>query len=70
MSFFTSTTVVHNHFAEGNQMQTYVLLGCGTKKLFHKSIDKFCFTSLTKSVTQNIRGVTERRCLTKGILSQ
>jgi len=22
-SFFTSTTVVHNHFAEGNQIQTY-----------------------------------------------
>jgi len=22
-SFFTSTTVVHNHFAEGSQIQTY-----------------------------------------------
>jgi len=34
------------------------------------SIDTFCFVALTKSVTQNIRGVTERHCLSKGILSQ
>jgi len=30
----------------------------------------FCFIALTKSVAQNIRGVTERHCLSKGILSQ
>jgi len=34
------------------------------------SIDTFCFVALTKSVTQNIRSVTERHCLSKGILSQ
>jgi len=30
----------------------------------------FCFIALTKSVTQNIRGVTERHYLSKAILSQ
>jgi len=29
----------------------------------------FCFIALTKSVTQNIGGVTERHCLQQGILS-
>jgi len=40
------------------------------KKFYHKTIDTFCFIALTKSVTQNLRGVTERRCPSKGILSQ
>jgi len=30
----------------------------------------FCFISPTKSVAQNITGITERHCLSKGILSQ
>jgi len=30
----------------------------------------FCFTALTKSVTPNFRGVTERHCPSKGILSR
>jgi len=34
------------------------------------SIDTFCFIALTKSVTQNIRGVTERHCLKKGMFFQ
>jgi len=29
-----------------------------------------CFIALTKSVTHNIRGATERHCLSKEILSQ
>ena len=33
-------------------------------------IDTFCFIALTKSVTQNIRGVTERHCLSTAILTQ
>jgi len=41
-----------------------------TNKNYHKSIDMFCFIAVTKSVAQNIRGVTERHCLSKGILSQ
>jgi len=40
------------------------------KKFYHKSIDTFCFIALTWSATQNIRGVTERHCLSKKILSQ
>ena len=36
------------------------------KKFYHKSIDTFCFIALTMSVTQNIRGATERHCLSKG----
>jgi len=36
--------------------------------LLRRSIDTFCFIALTKPITQNIRGVTERHCLTKGIL--
>jgi len=46
------------------------LLESRTKRIFLKSIDTFCFIALTKPVTQNIRGVTERHSLTKGILSQ
>jgi len=30
----------------------------------------FCFIALMKSITQNVRGVTERHCLSKRILSQ
>jgi len=37
-----------------------ILLESRTKKFYHKSIDRFCFIAPTKSVTQNIRGVTER----------
>jgi len=33
------------------------------KKFYHKSIDTFCFFAITKFVTQNIRGGTERHCL-------
>jgi len=69
-AFLTSTTVVLNHFAEGSQIQTYEFLESRTKKFYHKTIDTFCFIALTKSVTQNFRGVTERYCLSKGILSQ
>jgi len=39
-------------------------------KIFLKSTDKFCFIALTKSVTQYIRGATERHCLSKWIFSQ
>jgi len=46
-----------------------ILLESRTKN-YHKSIDTFCFIALTKSVTQIKRGVTERHCLSKGILSQ
>jgi len=45
-----------------------ILLESRTKKL--PQIDTFCFIALTKSVAQNNRGVTERHCLSKGILSQ
>jgi len=38
-------------------------------KNYHKSIDTFCFIALTESVTLIIRGVTERHCPSKGILS-
>jgi len=61
--FLTSTTVVLNHFAEGRQIQTYDFVREPHKNFYHRSIDTFCFTELTKSVTQNIRGVTERHCL-------
>jgi len=47
-----------------------ILLEIRTNKLYHNSIDMFCFIALTKSVAQNIRGVTERHCLSIGILSQ
>jgi len=39
-----------------------ILLERHTKKFYHKSIDTFCFIALTKSVTQNIRGATEKDC--------
>jgi len=68
--FLTSTTVVLNHFAEDSQMQTYDVVREAHKKIYHKSIDIFCFIALTRSATQNIGGVTERHCLSKKILSQ
>jgi len=40
------------------------------KKFYHKTIDAFCFIALTKSVTPNFRGVTERHCPSKGTLSR
>jgi len=61
--------VVLNHFAEGSQIQTYKFLE-PHKKIYHKTIDTFCFTPLTKSVTPNFRGVTERHCPSKRILSR
>jgi len=66
--FLTSTTVVFNHFAEGSQIQTYNFVREQHKKFYHKSTDTFCFIALTKSVTQNIRGVTETYYLSKGII--
>jgi len=57
--------VVVNHFAEGSHIQTYDFVREPNKKL-----PKVSFIALTKSVTQIIRGVTERHCLSKGILSQ
>jgi len=68
--FLTSATVVLNHFAEGSHIQTYNFVKRATqKKIYHKSIDTFCFVALTKSVSQNIRGVTQRHCPSR-ILSQ
>ena len=55
---------------KGAKSRPTILLVGRTKKIFHNSIDTFCFIALTKPVTQNVRGVTERHCLTKGILSQ
>jgi len=68
--FLTSTTEVLNHFAECSQILTYEFLESHTNKFYHKSINMFCFIALTMSVAQNIRGVTERHCLPKGILLQ
>jgi len=51
--------VVLNHFAEGSQIQIYNFVREPHKKFYHKSIDTFGFSALTKSVTQKIRGVTE-----------
>ena len=68
--FLTSTTVVLNHFAEGSHIQTYDFVREPHKKNYHKSIDTFFFIAPTKFVTQIIRGVTERHCPSKGILSQ
>jgi len=52
--------VVLNHFTEGNQIQTCSFVRGLHKKFYDLSTDKFCFIAMTKSVTQNIRGVTER----------
>ena len=68
--FLTSATVVLNYFAEGILIQTYEFLESRTKKFYYKTIDTFYFIALTKSVTHNFRGVTERYCPSKGILSQ
>ena len=63
--FLTFTTVVLNHFAEGSQIQAYNFVR-EPQKIYHKSIDTFCFIALTKSVTQNIRVVTESLSRAKG----
>ena len=55
---------------KGAKSKPKILLEGRTKFFFHMSIDAFCFIALTKPFTQNIKGVTERHCLTKGILSQ
>ena len=68
--FLTSTTVVLKHFAEGSQIQSYEFFVSRTKEFYHKTIDTFCFIVLTMSVTPNFRGVTERHCPSKGILSR
>jgi len=60
--------VVFNHFAERAKCRPTVLLDSRTNNFYHKSIDTFCFVALKKSVAQNIRGVTERHCVSKGIL--
>jgi len=54
----------------GSQIQTYNFVREPHKNVYRKSINTFCFIALTKSVTQSIRSVTERHCLSKGILSQ
>jgi len=51
--------VVLNHCAEGSQIQTDDFVREPHKNFYHKSPDTFCFIALTKSVTQNIRDVTE-----------
>jgi len=50
-------------------MQTFDSVRKPHKK-FTTSQLTFCFIALRESVTQNSRGVTERHCLSKGILSQ
>jgi len=55
---------------KGAKSRSTILLESRTKKFYHKSIDMLSFIALTKSVTQNIRGATERHCLSKEILSQ
>jgi len=57
--FFTSTTVVLNHFAEESQMQTTILLQSRTKNSNTSQLARF-FIAPTKSFSQDIRGVTER----------
>jgi len=59
--FLTSTTVVLNISLKGAKVRPTILLESCTENFYHKSIDTFCFLAPTKSVTQNIRGVTERR---------
>ena len=61
--------MVLNHFAEGSKIQTYEFLLSRTKK-FYKTSDTFCFIVVTMSVTPNFKGVPERHCLSKGILSR
>ena len=67
--FLTSTTVVLNHFAEGSQIHAYDFVTEPHKEFYHKSTNTISFIARTKSVAQNIKGVTERHCLSKGILS-
>jgi len=55
---------------KGAKSRPTILLESRTKIFYSKSIDTFCFIALTTSVTQNIRGVTERQCLSKEIVSQ
>jgi len=68
--FLTSATVILNHFPEGSQIQNYDFGRQQHKKFCDKSINTLYCIALAKSVTQNIRGVTEGNCLSKGILSQ
>jgi len=46
---------------KGAKSRPRILLESLTKMFYHKSID---------TVTQNLRGVTDRHCLSKAILSQ
>jgi len=55
---------------KGVKYRPMILFEGRTKSFYHKSIDTFCFIALTKSVTQNTRGVTGSHCLPKGIFSQ
>jgi len=55
---FSSTAVALSHFAEGSQILTYNFVR-PTKKFTTCQLTH-CFIALMKSVTQNIRGVTER----------
>jgi len=50
---------------KGAKSRSTILLESRTKKFYHKSSDMLSFIALTKSVTQNIRGATERHCLSK-----
>jgi len=59
--------VVLNHFPEGSQIQAYDFVREPHKKFTTSELTRF---ALTKSVTQNIRGVIEGHCLLKGILPQ
>jgi len=45
---------------QGANFRPTILLESGTVKFHHRSIGTFCFIALTKSVEQNVRGVTER----------
>jgi len=55
---------------EESEIQTYDLVVREPhNKFYHKSIDTFCVIAQMNYVTETIRGVTERHCLSKGILS-
>jgi len=68
--FLTFTTVVLNHFPEGSQIHTFDSFREPRKNILPQVNYTFCFIALTKSTTQDIRGVTARHRLSKGILSQ
>jgi len=68
--FLISTTMFLKHFVEESEIQTYDLVAREShKKFYHKSIDTFCVIAQTNYATETIRGVAERHCLSKGILS-